>query len=176
MDNTVDSSMAEGSLDNTVDSSMAEGSLDNTVDSSMAGMTSLAFYTAETMRGQFIDFVSAIATIGTDIFDSLSSALGSLDSIYFSSFVLLSDFNVNYFHTNSFLYRQLEYHLLPFSLSQIVTSATHNNPNSSQTLIDLVFLSNSSSLGSCNVIPPLANSDHNGYLSTSSSALLPHSQ
>ena len=31
-------------------------------------------------------------------------------------------------------------------------------------LIDLVYLSKSSSLISCNVLPPLANSDHNGLL------------
>ena len=62
-----------------------------------------------------------------DMFDILCSASGCLDSIYFYRFVLVGDFNVNYFFTNSFLYRQLELCLLPLNLTQIVTSATHNN-------------------------------------------------
>ena len=68
---------------------------------------------------------------GTDIFDTLGTALGSLDSSHFSNFVLLGDFNVNYFLTNSLLYRQLEYHLLPFSLKLhpllIITQMVHKH-------------------------------------------------
>ena len=56
------------------------------------------------------------------------------------------------------------YSLSLFSLTQIVMSATHDNPNGSSSLIDLVFLSNQSSLRSCNIIPPLSNSDHKGLL------------
>ena len=75
-----------------------------------------------------------------DNFDRLCLTLSSLSSFYFSRFVLVGDFNVNYFCTNSFLYRQLELSLLPFNLCQIVTTATHNNPSGSDSLIDLVCL------------------------------------
>ena len=47
-----------------------------------------------------------------------------------------------------------------FSLSQIVTGCTHVSQKYSS-LIDLVFVS---SIKSCSVILPLANSDHNGLL------------
>ena len=42
---------------------------------------------------------------------------------------------------------------------------THINPSSS-TLIDLALLSAPSQLVNCNVIPPLSNSDHNGFTLT----------
>ena len=78
-----------------------------------------------------------------DIFDRLAIAL---DPMVFSSFVLLGDS----MHSLSL-----------FSLTQIVMSATHDNPNGSSSLIDLVFLSSQSS---CNIIPPLSNSDHKGLM------------
>ena len=90
-------------------------------------------------------------------------ALSSLDPTFFSSFVLLGDFNV-YFSTQSFLYKHLMYSLSLFSLTQIVMSDTHDNPNGSSSFIDLVLLSNQSSLRFCNIIPPLSNSDHKGLM------------
>jgi len=63
-----------------------------------------------------------------DIFDRLSLALSSLHPAHFTNFVLLGDFNVNFFLTDSFLYRHLHYSLLSFSLTQVVTSATHSQP------------------------------------------------
>ena len=62
------------------------------------------------------------------------------------------------------MYRQLELSLLPFNLCQIVTTATHNNPSGSDSLIDLVYVSKSSFLSSCDIIAPLANSDHNSLI------------
>ena len=49
-----------------------------------------------------------------------------------------------------------------FVLTQVVPQPTHINPSGNSTLIDLVPLSAPSQLVSCNVIPPLGNSDHNG--------------
>ena len=97
-----------------------------------------------------------------DIFDRLCTALYTLKPSLFDLFVLIGDFNVNYFLTQSSLYRHLEYCLSSFSFHQIVKSVTHVSPSGLSSLIDLVFLSDLSRLRSCNVVPPLANSDHNG--------------
>ena len=61
-------------------------------------------------------------------------------------------------------YKHLMYSLSLFSLTQIVMAATHDNPNGSSSIIDLVFLSNQSSLRSCNVIPLLSNYNHKGLM------------
>ena len=83
-------------------------------------------------------------------------------SCSFSNFVLLGDFNVNYFNTSSYLYSHLMYCLSPFDLTQVVQSGTHVNASGLTTLIDLIFVSNLSLLDLCSVIPPLGNSDHSG--------------
>ena len=51
-----------------------------------------------------------------------------------------------------------------FSLTQVVPEATHINPNGTATLIDLALVSTPSLLQSCTIIPPIGNSDHNGFL------------
>ncbi len=115
-----------------------------------------------------------------DTFDNLCTALYSLDpSAFRNCFVLLGDFNINYFCTSSFLYRRLLSCMSPFSLVQIVNSATHTNPQGRDSLIDLVFLSTPSLLNFCNTIPPLASSDHNGIdlqISTSVTSLPPQDE
>ena len=52
--------------------------------------------------------------------------------------------------------------LSQFSLQQIVTEPTHVHHNGSASFIDLIFISNNALFNFCNVIPPLANSDHMG--------------
>ncbi len=52
-----------------------------------------------------------------------------------------------------------------FSMSQVVTGHTRKRTSGRCSLIDLVFTSNPSTLHTCSVIPPLANSDHLGVLS-----------
>ena len=82
-----------------------------------------------------------------------SSAVNIFDRLwtqYFSRFVLVGGY---YFFTNSFLYMQLELCLLPFNLSQLQLKTNLKRP-----WIPL------KSLSSCDVIPPLGNSDHNGLL------------
>ena len=97
-----------------------------------------------------------------DIFDSLCIVLHSQQPHIFNNFILIGDFNVNYFHTQSVLYRHLTNSLVSFSLHQIVNSVTHTGPNGNSSLINLICLSNISSLHFCNTVPPLGNSDHNG--------------
>ena len=96
------------------------------------------------------------------VFDNLCTALQSLNPSVYNSFVLLGDFNVNYFCTHSPLYARLSDCLSPFSLSQLVSSATHKCPSGTTSLIDLAFVPNLSQVNSCSVVPPLSNSDHYG--------------
>ena len=96
------------------------------------------------------------------IFDNLFSVLcNHVNLPLFSNFVLLGDFNVNFFDTSHPLFSKLQLVSSSLSLVQVVSEPTHFFHNSCS-LIDLVFLSCPSSLISCITIPPLANSDHAG--------------
>ena len=99
-----------------------------------------------------------------DIFNVLCSALHSLSPSNFDSLVLLGDFNVDYLSPQSALYKYFCNCISPFSLTQVVQTATHFTNSGNSSLIDLVFLSDVSVLSCCSGIPPLANSDHNGVL------------
>jgi hypothetical protein len=83
--------------------------------------------------------------------DHLSRNLYTLNPSSFNKFILLGDFNVNYFCTIALL------HLL----IQVVQSGTYVSP-SGVSLIDLIFVSVSSFLYMCSALPPLGNSDHSG--------------
>ena len=76
----------------------------------------------------FYDLCTALHTIGPTLCKNI--------------FVLLGDFNVNYFCKNFFLYQHLQSSL--GSLIQIVKEATHTSPNGMQSLIHLVFVSHTS--------------------------------
>ena len=97
--------------------------------------------------------------------DVLYSILESLDVRILSSFVLLGDFNVDFYNHQHPLFYKLPRILHSFVPTQVVPEPTHINPSSS-TLIDLALLSAPSQLVNCNVIPPLSNSDHNGFTLT----------
>ena len=79
----------------------------------------------------------------------------------FSNFVLLGDFNVNYFCTQNPLFSRLNSVTLSFNLTQLVAEPTQVC-DTSCTLIDLIFVSTTTKVNSCNTIPPLSNSDHFG--------------
>ena len=83
-----------------------------------------------------------------------------LDIVNFYSFVLVVDFNIDYFYTSHFLYPKLQNMLDSFCPAQVVTEPTHTSPNGNQSLIDLAILSDVSQLIGCNNMPPLSNSDH----------------
>ena len=95
------------------------------------------------------------------IFDTLLDSLFSINHSYFSNFVLLGDFNVNFANPDDFLYNKIVELMDSFVFSQVVTSPTHTSPNSEPSIIDLVFISNMHLFEFCN-IPQLANSDHFG--------------
>ena len=74
-------------------------------------------------------------------------------------FLLVADFNIDYFFTSHFLYPQLQNVLDSFCLTQVVIEPTHILPMAIRH-IDLALLSNVSKLIECNHVPPLSNSDH----------------
>ena len=94
----------------------------------------------------------------SSIYDTLCDTLLSIDHAYFSNFVILGDFNVN-FEPSHHLYSHLSDFMTSFSLTQVVDSPTHFSPSGQPSCIDLVFVSN---LNTCSVIPQLTNSDHLG--------------
>ena len=51
-----------------------------------------------------------------------------------------------------------------FSLTQVVAGPTHVHHDGSTSTIDLVFVPDPSLVNSCNTIPPLSNSDHDGIV------------
>ena len=57
-----------------------------------------------------------------DIFDCLSNRLCMLNPYVFNNFVLLGDFNVNFFNTDSYLYSHLTYTFSPFNISSELES------------------------------------------------------
>ena len=83
----------------------------------------------------------------------LHNCLATLRPQSFRNLVLCGDFNIDPQHSQneSLVHLQTDF--------QLVDEPTRTT-NSSSTTIDLVFLSNSSSLISCDVLAPLATSDH----------------
>ena len=99
------------------------------------------------------------------IFDTLCTYLESISVPHYSNFILLGDFNVNFCnHSCHPLFHKLESLSHVFSFQQIVSDPTHVHHNGHTSLIDLVFVSNAALINSCDVIPPLCNSDRNGIV------------
>ena len=71
------------------------------------------------------------------LFDTLFCTLCNLDVSMFSNFVLLGDFNIDYFCTQSPLFSKLNFIVSSFNLTQLVSEPTRVSNNSS-TLIDLI--------------------------------------
>ena len=91
--------------------------------------------------------------------DDLQSVLESLDTSILFSFVLLGDFNIDFYNPQHPLFCKLSSILHSFVLTQVVPQPTHTSSLEKSTLIDLVLLSVPSQLLTCSVIPPLCNSD-----------------
>ena len=96
------------------------------------------------------------------IFDNVFTVIQQLNLSSFSSFVLIGDFNIDFYNSSHPLFSQLNALLYSFSLTQVVHSPTHSKPNGEPSLIDLALLSDTSQLTECSTIPPLANSDNKG--------------
>ncbi len=74
----------------------------------------------------------------------------------------VGDFKIICFDSTHPSFSKLSNILSTFSLTQVVKDHTHIYRNSSHSLIDFVLMFNPASLSSCNIIPPLSNSDHLG--------------
>ena len=67
-------------------------------------------------------------------------------SEFFSTFVLLGDFNIDFLNQEHPLFSKLLYIMNSFDLTQVVSSPTHVSHNGKETLIDLAFISSSSKI------------------------------
>ncbi len=85
-----------------------------------------------------------------------------MDISQFSNFVLIGDFNVDVSNSLHPMFKRVCNILDSFCLSQIVSGHTHVSPGGNSSLIDLALTTPPSQLKHCSIIPPLANSDHNG--------------
>ena len=85
-----------------------------------------------------------------------------INPTYFSTFLLLGDFNVDFCNSKHFMFSHLNNLLCNFSLTQVVPSFTHGSTNGSKSLINLALLADVSQLLNCATIPPLSSSDHLG--------------
>ena len=87
--------------------------------------------------------------------------------------LLIGDFNIDYLIPASSLYFKLQSIVSSFNLTQVVSEPTRVC-KTSETLIDLIFVSSSVFVRKSSATPPLANADHNGlHLSVSDSLNLP---
>ena len=71
--------------------------------------------------------------------DDLYSLLESLDVRVFSSFVLLGDFNINFYNRQHLLFCKLSTISYSFVLKQVITQPTYFSPSGNSSLIDLVL-------------------------------------
>ena len=92
------------------------------------------------------------------ICDTLFSYLESIGACYFS------DFNINYDNPSHPMFSNLCTISSLYCLTQVVTGPTHVHHDDSKSTIDLVFVSEPSSLNRCDTVAPLSNSDHWGIL------------
>ena len=96
--------------------------------------------------------------------DDFYSFLEDVDISLLSNLIFVGDFNINFYNTHHPLYHKMEDIMSTFSLTQIVKDPTHVNQSEADTLLDLVLTSSENQVESCEVLPPLANSDHKGIL------------
>ena len=100
---------------------------------------------------------------GSDIslLDTLFSTLCDMFVLVPHQLLLIGDFNIDYLIPASSLYFKLQSIVSSFNLTQVVSEPTRVC-KTSETLIDLIFVSSSVFVKKCSATPPLANADHNG--------------
>ena len=80
-------------------------------------------------------------------------------TVLLSNLIFVGDFNNNFYNNHHPLFHKLDDIMSTFSLTQIVKDPTHVNQSGADTLLHLVLVSSQNHVESCEVIPPLANSD-----------------
>ena len=101
-----------------------------------------------------------------EIFSQVSTYFDSLCITQFSNFIFLGDFNVSVKDSSHPFFQKLCDLMSLYGLSQVVDDVTHTHHNGVSSIIDLVLLSSPPQLIKCCTIQPLANSDHNGIVTT----------
>ena len=96
------------------------------------------------------------------VIDDLYFVLQSLDPARFSFFLLIGDFNVDFYNQSNFLFSHISDIMNCLSLTQVVPSYTHLSPDGKKTLIDLAMVSDKNCLRYCTTVSPLSTSDHLG--------------
>ena len=96
--------------------------------------------------------------------DDFYSFWEDVDISTLSNLIFVGDFNINFYCNHHPLYHKLENIMSTFSLTQIVKDPTHVSQTGADSLLDLVLTSSENQFESCEVILPLANSDHRGIL------------
>ena len=94
--------------------------------------------------------------------DNLLDVLSSFNPSIFLNFILLGDFNVNYYCTSPLKLKK-DAISNSFNLQQIVNDPTHFSYSSIPSTIDLVIILSTIEISSC-VLPPVSFSDHNSIL------------
>ena len=95
--------------------------------------------------------------------NNLLDVLSSFNPSIFLNFILFGDFNVNY-NCTSPLKLIIDAISSSFNLQQIVNDPTHFSYSGIPSTIDLVFIPSTIEISSCEVLPPVSNSDHNSIL------------
>lgn len=98
-----------------------------------------------------------------DVLDNFCTTLECLDTSRFSNFILLGDFNIDFYNPTTSLHSKLTNLTHSLSLTQVIQDATHISTNGKESLIDLAFVSQPQQVNHYEVIPPISNSDHNGF-------------
>ena len=113
----------------------------------------------------------AICKIFEQVYKILLQDVSDFDASQPASFlqepyvwVVTYTFNFNFDNPCHPMYSNLCTITTLYCLSQSVTGPTHVHHDSSESTIDLVFVSEPSLLNTCDTIPPLSNSDHRGIL------------
>ena len=73
--------------------------------------------------------------------DNVYSVLESLDVSHFANFVLVGDFNVDFYNSCHPSHSRLDAIISSFSFVQVVTDPTHTDANGRSSLIGLILLS-----------------------------------
>ena len=98
-------------------------------------------------------FLSSSFTFCISVIDDLYFVLKSLDPARFSFFLLIGDFNVDFYNQSNFLFSHISDIMNCLSLTQVVPSYTCLSPDGKKTLIDLAM---ENCLRYCTTVSPLS--------------------
>ena len=93
--------------------------------------------------------------------DDLFEYLESINSAQLKNSIIVGDFNIDVSSTSHLMYNKLCSVMSTHSFTQMVDDIHHNGTES---IFDLLFVSDHSLINLCSTIPALSNSDHLGFM------------